>query len=145
MNACILRALASVRQAAAALALLAAGVTASGGATSGVVLQVTALSDRYLAVEVAFSDLDTLQALVDAAQPALLKLDACGGDAVRPWLAAAERLRDFRLAMRLLPVTDAACTTGASARIVQASQVAPAGRPPRPGPAGEAYWQSVMP
>lgn len=142
----ILRSLASTRQGAAALALLAAGVAPPAGATtSGTVLEVTVLPDRYLTAEVAFTDLDALQALVEAARPALLKLDACGGDAVRPTLAAAERLRDYRLALRLLPDTDAACTASAGARIVQASQVAPPRRPARPGPTGEAYWQTVMP
>jgi hypothetical protein len=123
-----------------ALAALAGGAHAAG---AGVTLDVAARPDGYLAGGVIYPDLDTLGALVEPASPALVRLAACGAQNAGTLLAAAERLRGYRLELQLHASEDADCRAGDSVRFVKRDDV----RPARPAPAlrGEAYWRDLMP
>ena len=136
----------------AARLIIAAGLTLvlppSGLAldrTSGATLTVTVFADQYIAADVAFADLDALSALVQPANPTVLRLDGCGPASADALLAAAERFRPSYLEIRVLAGTERACTAAAPAGAVRVSQ---AGRavPLRAGHAPtDAYWRSVMP
>ena len=113
--------------------------------TSGATLTITVLADRYIAADVAFADIDALNALVQPANPTVLRLDGCGPASANALLAAAERFRGSYLEIRVLAETERACTAAAPEGAVRVSQ---AGRavPLRAGHAPtDAYWRSVMP
>jgi hypothetical protein len=136
----------------AARLIIAAGLTLvlplSGLAldrTSGATLTVTVFADQYIAADVAFADLDALSALVQPANPTVLRLDGCGPASANALLAAAERFRGSYLEIRVLAETERVCTAAAPEGAVRVSQ---AGRavPLRAGHAPtDAYWRSVMP
>lgn len=113
--------------------------------TSGATLTVTVFADRYIADDVAFADLDALNALVQPANPTVLRLDGCGPASANALLAAAERFRGSYLEIRVLAGTERACTAAAPEGAVRVSQVGMA-VPLRVGYAPtDAYWRSVMP
>jgi hypothetical protein len=113
--------------------------------TSGATLTVTVFADQYIADDVAFADLDALNALVQPANPTVLRLDGCGPASADALLAAAERFRGSYLEIRVLAGTERACTAAAPEGAVRVSQVGRA-VPLRAGHAPtDAYWRSVMP
>jgi hypothetical protein len=113
--------------------------------TSGATLTVTVFADQYIAADVAFADLDELNALVQPANPTVLRLDGCGPASANALLAAAERFRGSYLEIRVLAGTERACTAAAPAGAVRLSHAGSA-VPLRAGNAPtDAYWRSVMP
>ena len=113
--------------------------------TSGATLTITVLADRYIAADVTFADLDALNALVQPANPTVLRLDGCGPASANALLAAAERFRGSYLEIRVLAETERVCIASTPEGAVRVSQ---AGRavPLRVGHAPtDAYWRSVMP
>jgi hypothetical protein len=113
--------------------------------TSGATLTVTVFADRFVAADVAFADLNALDALVQPANPTVLRLDGCGPASANALLAAAERFRGSYLEIRVLAETDRGCTAAAPEGAVRVSQAGTA-VPLRAGHAPtDAYWRSVMP
>lgn len=113
--------------------------------TSGATLEVTAFADRFVSAGVPFVDLDGLAALVQPANPTVLRLDGCGSESANALLVAAERFKGSHLEIRMLAATEPACATAASLGAVRVSQ-AGGGVPVRAAYVpSERYWRSVMP
>jgi hypothetical protein len=125
------------------------GVAVLSGAawshTSGAILHVAVLPERYVAADVALPDLEVLGELVGRVDPSLLQLEACGDEAAAALLAAAERFRERRLELHLQAGDDPVCKAAGQARAIDPGQVRRDDPKRRPDAAGERYWQTVMP
>lgn len=114
--------------------------------TSGATLTVTVLADRYVAADVAFADLDALDALVQPVNPTVLQLDGCGRASANALLAAVERYGKRYLEIRVLADAERPCAAAAAidgaVRVTQAT-----GAVPVRGAyfLSEGYWRNVMP
>jgi hypothetical protein len=128
--------------AALALALPLAGLAQDR--TSGAILTVTALPDRYIAADVSFPDLDALEALVKPMNPTLVRIAACGSASARAFLAAVERLHYSRLELDVLAANAPACAA-APVRAIQVSQLAGPIPVRAASVPSDRYWQNVMP
>ncbi|HQR20415.1 MAG TPA: hypothetical protein PLE54_00445 [Burkholderiaceae bacterium] len=125
-------------QAAAAL-LLGAVVPSSMAVTAAPPPQsVIVRADRYGFDDWSTRDLEALAATVRATRPSFVELYACGAEANRVLLVAAQRLSDLPLQLLAYPDNAPACTS--------AAQAAPASQPLGADDAAAVrYWQQVMP
>jgi hypothetical protein len=113
--------------------------------TSGATLTVTVFADRYIASDVAFVDLDALDALVQPMNPSVLRLDGSGPESANALLVAAERFHGAYLEIGVLAATDRACTAAASKGALRVSQVGRALPVRGADVPSDRYWRSVMP
>lgn len=106
-------------------------------------LSVSVFSDRYVAAERQFTDLDALEGWVKSATPRVLRLDGCGAASATRLLAAVERFQHSYLDVRMSEVGDPGCATAAAGRSIPAAMT-PVSVGQR-DPAVDRYWRNVMP
>jgi hypothetical protein len=106
-------------------------------------VQVVAKEKQYVFGAAAYESLNLLEDAVRAARPSVVELDACGPGASRSLQAAAHRLNDLALRIRVLDESAPRCRTGTVAM--------PVGKRSSPGigdvddSAVAQYWQQVTP
>ena len=130
---------------AAGLALVFPLAALAQDRTSGATLSVAAFPDRFVSAGVPFVDLDALAALVDPANPSVLRIAACGDESANAMLVAAERFSGSYLELAMQVASEPACTTAArlgAIRVSQAGGPLPIRNSYVPS---ERYWRSVMP
>jgi hypothetical protein len=106
-------------------------------------LSVSVFSDRYIAAERQFTDLDALEGWVKSSSPRVIRLDGCGAASATRLLAAVERFQHAYLEIRMSEAGKPGCTPiGAGHSIPTALTQVSAGERE---PAVDRYWRNVMP
>jgi len=116
--------------------------TIAFGAHAAEVL-VVAQRNQYIVGSTAYKGLNALEDAVRAARPTVVQLDACGTGASRSLQAAAHRLNDLALEIRVLDESATACRISAVSMPVGQGSVA--GISDIDEFAVARYWQQVAP
>ncbi len=127
------------------LALAAAVWMAWGGNAAAQTLSVGVFADQYIAAGRSYDDLNALEAAVRRLGVTAVRLDGCGAADSIAQRAAAHRLRDLYVEMRVLDRTAPDCEAHLAAYVMPARALA------RDEPSGidrrvvDAWWHALMP
>ena len=103
---------------------------------------VTVFSDHYVALGHAVETLDQVEVSVTQLQPARIRVQVCGPDAGRPFLAVVHRFREFMLDPVVLAANDRDCRIGEWRMRPVAVR---AGHPSDTDEITARYWRELMP